>query len=728
MNHFISGILKIVLLEGSIALLLMDALAPDRLEKVRLRAHAVLAGLMVFAWANWGSLRYDIEVGTALSSIPVILLCGFLTQLAFDEKRTERLAAFTAWARATPKALGGWLFGLGLVALGTVGFLFGAFPANEFFTHRGGLKLAFVVIAAISARIAMDLTSGGRLEKLVAAFDRRAKPIAIAVVVITSGAWVSGGVVAGRLNLVHTWEQFHFYLGAKYQRELGWFNLYKAAILADRETVNVLRELPTTRELTTFEQVPIDVALKDAAEVRARFSDAQWENFKNDWATLTRVSPINWTNVMNDHGNSNSPAWALFAAPLAKLVPVSREGQAFLGWIDMLLMLGLWLVVWRTFGHRVASVGLFMWATPPIVFDYLSGSFLRWDWLFAIGLAACFLKQKRYALAGGFFGFAFATKLFPIFFGVALGVRALFVWRQTKEFKREYLRFGLSAAAVGGGIVLLSTIMFGTSAWKEYAQRIQVAQVEKFYAIQYSFKSVYLQHAALPSFAWAQTIFPGELAQRRNDVETCGAHADSNTGTQCLQELSACGDNHRFTLSCENGGACTCSRNGAVTKQFTRELPCAQSDAEFSRLFEVECGFPKDYSFGFFVGRVLFTLLLLLLLWRAEDVEAFLIGPLLVFTWLVVNMYYWNMLGLLAMGLLLRADRPKQKPAFAMLLGLHVIFMVYYLYQHLNRGISEGFAVAWMITVLVIITAVSEALAIRRELTSGSSASPPPAR
>ncbi|HEY0880151.1 MAG TPA: hypothetical protein VGD87_01415, partial [Archangium sp.] len=69
MNHYISGILKIVLLEGSIALLLMDALAPDRLEKVRLRAHAVLAGLMVFAWANWGSLRHDIEVGAALSSI-----------------------------------------------------------------------------------------------------------------------------------------------------------------------------------------------------------------------------------------------------------------------------------------------------------------------------------------------------------------------------------------------------------------------------------------------------------------------------------------------------------------------------------------------------------------------------------------------------------------------------------------------------------------------------------
>src|SRR5581483_9270512 len=37
---------------------------------------------------------------------------------------------------------------------------------------------------------------------------------------------------------VHHWEQFHFYLGAKYQKEVGWFDLYKAAVLADAETTH----------------------------------------------------------------------------------------------------------------------------------------------------------------------------------------------------------------------------------------------------------------------------------------------------------------------------------------------------------------------------------------------------------------------------------------------------------------------------------------------------------
>lgn len=645
MNHFISGILKIVLLEGSIALLLIDLVAGGRFEKVRSWAHGVLAGLMVFAWCNYGSIKGGVDVAHVLISVPVILLCGFALGVAFNEKRASRLAALFP---SKPQ-------------LNTLcRFLFGT------------------------------------------------KTRAIALVTVLSGGWVFGGVSAGKLPLVHPWEQFHFYLGAKYQRELGWFNLYKASILADRETVNVLGNMPNTRELTTFEQVPLDVAMRDAPQVRARFSDERWLAFKADWAAMAKLWPINWASVMNDHGNSNSPAWALLAAPITKLVPISANGQAFIGWIDMLLMLGLWLVVWQTFGHRAASVGLFMWAAPPLVFDYLSGSFLRWDWLFALGLAACFLKQKRYGWAGGFFGFAVATKLFPLFFGIALGIRALFAWRETKALRKEYVHFGISAAAVGATAVALSALPFGADAWKEYAQRIQVAQVEKFYAIQYSLRSVYLQHAAQPMAAWAQTIFPPDLAQRRADVELCATTSDSNTGPRCGREFTGCGDGHRYALDCSAEGQCTCAKDGVVGRSFSRDLPCAQSGGERARLFEQECGYPQDYSMGFLVARVLFSLLIIVLIRRASDVESFLLGPLLVFTWLTVNMYYWNMLGLLALGLMVRADRPSQKPAFGMLIGLHVVFMVFYLYQHLNRGLTEGYAVAWLLTVLIAGTSAWE--------------------
>ena len=93
MNHYLSGILKIILLEGSIALLLIDAVARERFTLARARAHGILAGLMVFGWANWGLPRGNIEVSRTLASIPIIVFCGFVIGLAFSRNRDERLAA-----------------------------------------------------------------------------------------------------------------------------------------------------------------------------------------------------------------------------------------------------------------------------------------------------------------------------------------------------------------------------------------------------------------------------------------------------------------------------------------------------------------------------------------------------------------------------------------------------------------------------------------------------------
>ncbi len=562
MNHFISGIIKIVLLEASAALLLIDLVAGDRFEKQRVRAAGLLAGLMVFAWANYGTLSGAASVPTVLLAIPLVLGCGWLVKAGFGETgRTALMDTFRAQARGLHARFGPGLVTTGLVAALSLGF-------------------------------------------------------------------VGSGIRDHKLLLVHQWEQFHFYLGAKYQRQVGWFDLYKAAVLADRESVNVLANVQNTRDLTTFDEVPLATAMADAPRVRAKFTDDDWAAFKTDWAAFVRFFPMDWGRVITDHGNSNSPAWSIIAHPLAVLVPVSPEGNAWLGWLDLLLMLGLWLFVWHTFGPRVGATALLCWAMLPLVFDYLAGSFLRWDWLFALGLATCFLKRRQYATAGAFFGYAVATKLFPLFFGVALGLRAIFEFRRTRTFSVDYRRFLVGTVISGLACVAISAIMFGPSAWVEYAQRIQVAQVEKFYAIQYSLKTVFLQVATGSPQLVAQGLFPGTIMQQ---------HAEVDIAT---------------------------------------------------------------YGLSFLLVRLVFTALVAGLIRRADDVEAFTLGPLLVFTWLTVNMYYWNMLGLLALGLMLRRDR--DKPALALLLGLHGTFMFFYLYQHLNRGLTEGFAVAVLLAGLII--------------------------
>ncbi len=447
-------------------------------------------------------------------------------------------------------------------------------------------------------------------------------------------AWTNFGGMRGGGHMIHEWEQFHFYLGAKYQKEVGWFDLYKAAILADREGTHLLDGMKETRDIRTFEVVSIEQAMIDAPRVRAKFTDERWAEFKADWARMVSV-PIGWPRVLMDHGNSNSPAWALIAHPIAELLPLTPGNQTLIGYLDMLLVAIMWFFIFRTFGERPALAAITIWSAMPIVFDYLAGSFLRWDWMFCLGMAVCMMKKEKWATAGALFGFAVATKLFPIYFGVALGLRALIVVNREKKIPKRYRRFFVGTVASGAAAVLLSSAMFGGFwVWKEYKERIDVARTEKFYSIQYSLQTVYLQftNSSASELVSSGVVFPGEVKQARNDVDIA------------------------------------------------------------------------NQGFGFFLAKVVFSLLVLILILRASDLEAFALGPLLVFIWLTVNMYYWNMLGFVALGLFLR----KERPPLGALIGLHAIVMFYFLYQHLNRGFTEGYAIAVCLTAWILVFAAYE--------------------
>jgi hypothetical protein len=455
-------------------------------------------------------------------------------------------------------------------------------------------------------------------------------------------AWSNFGQLRGGGNLVHQWEQFHFYLGAKYQQELGWFDLYPAVLVADREGPNALAGVRSFRDCATFELVPVQQAFDQADRIKKRFTLERWAAFTRDWGKLLeRGGP--WAQMLTDHGNSNSPAWALFAHPIAWLLPLEPWAQTAIGWLDMVLMGVVWAFIYTTFGVRSASIGLVVASAAPNVFDYLAGSFLRWDWFFAMGMAACFLERKRFATAGAFFGYAVASKLFPIFFGVALLVRAAWLWRGDRTVLPRYLRFGVGSVASALVCVAISTAMFGSDAWSEYKRRIDAARVEKFYAIQYSLRTVYLQVAESS---------PGELAF-----------------------------------------------NWLYPREIKQALPRVDI---------------AQHEVGFLLVRLLFTVLIAAIALRsADDVSAFLLGPMLVFTWLTVNMYYWNMLGLLALGL----SRRKDVSAVWALLSLPVLFILYF--QRPNHGMSDPFAVAVLMATWIVLFGGDQLLLVLRAPRSG---------
>ncbi len=573
MSHYLSGIIKIILIEAMLATILFEHLLPNGFGRALKAMRVLLAGLMVFAWCNYGALRANTNVAFVLLLFPLIAVNGFILRSAWPvETGTAAQARFQSLVESWAKVL--------------------------------------------------------KLKPL-----RAIKGVALALVALLSLGFVFVGHQRQAIELVHPWEQFHFYLGAKYQREVGWFHLYPAVLLADRESAHRLDAVTKIRRIEDFEEVSVEQALVDSVKIRQAFSEERWQQFKRDWTTMSGTWPLNWGNTLLDHGNSNSPAWSLLAHPIASLVDLSAQNQSYLGWIDMVLMLALWLCVFVTFDLKDTTTGVFFWAVPPLVFDYLSGSFLRWDWLLALGLTACCLKKERWGLAGGFFGYAVATKLFPLFFGIAMLIPVARDFRASKKLKPEWIRFGAATVGVGILLVLGATLMFGADAWVQYFARIQVAQHEKFYAIQYSLKTVYLQFVETPFFEFIQNpFFPALLQQAQPQVDI------------------------------------------------------------------------SSHTFGFMVTRLFFSGCVGVILWRSRPLEAFLFGPALVFIWLTVNMYYWNMLGLFALGLSLR----KNVLSVQLLLGLGASFIFFYVYQHTNRGLFEGYVVACCFALGLLLAAGAE--------------------
>lgn len=357
-------------------------------------------------------------------------------------------------------------------------------------------------------------------------FRRASRKTLIAFLVVAGLAlfsWTRFGELRGDGNIVHRWEQFHFYFAAKYLPEVRYDNLYKAILLADREAAHAAGEAPiavhVTRDLTNFEEVPVDRALADADSVRGRFSDERWREFTREWLEM-RARGAPWGQILRDHGNTSSPAWALIATPIAKMIPSTEDGEKILALFDVALLAALFVTILWAFGARAGAVAIWIFAFVPFSFDYLFGSFLRWDWLFASGMSLCMWKRRRPMAAGAFLAYAVASKLFPIFFALGLvvtGAREL-VKRRTL---RPYVRFAAGAVLCGALFVGLSSAVFGgPSIWKDYAARIDVANHEKYYANQYSLQTVFLQVVADTATPITGPILaPSKIKQELPDVD-----------------------------------------------------------------------------------------------------------------------------------------------------------------------------------------------------------------
>jgi len=218
---------------------------------------------------------------------------------------------------------------------------------------------------------------------------------------------------------IDSYDVIHYYLGAKYFNELGYYDLYPAIASVDYEAG------PYKSELTSYRAQEPDVgyALKPISEAIAQgrsiqmtsFSPERWELFRRDFVHLQREYTLtrnHWATLLKDRGFNATPAWIALVSPIANLVSVN-----YIKWLcfaDVIfLAIGLLFIRWA-YGNITALWALeFIFLSYSLRWPVISWAFFRYDWVCALMVALALIRKNHHFWAGALTAFASLFRLFP---------------------------------------------------------------------------------------------------------------------------------------------------------------------------------------------------------------------------------------------------------------------------------------------------------------------------
>jgi hypothetical protein len=266
-------------------------------------------------------------------------------------------------------------------------------------------------------------------------------------------------------NFIHGWDTFHYYIGSKYFKELHYERLYECVATADAEEP-LLRRRVELRKLTNLRTNVVETTddiLAHPERCKVHFTPARWEAFKQDLRYFrTLENPRRWDDAQTDHGFNGTPVWNILGSILTNITPpASHLTVVLLDSLDVVMLTLMTGLLWWAFGWRVVSVALIVFATNfPSRWYWIGGSYLRWDWLFWMGVGVCMMKKERPFWAGAAVMYAALLRIFPGFLFVAPLIALLVHYVKTREWDRRFVRLFLGAAVA---FAVLIPVSFATS-------------------------------------------------------------------------------------------------------------------------------------------------------------------------------------------------------------------------------------------------------------------------
>ena len=279
----------------------------------------------------------------------------------------------------------------------------------------------------------------------------------------------------------NSYEFFHYYMGSKYARELGYTGLYAASLVADNETgllysnkKKEYRELKTGRHRKTQDFIS---KKEEMASEKARFSDERWKEYVKDIVFFKKaLGKGRWSGVLNDKGYNATPVWSTVVGMFFsnRFSTDSAAGMTFLALLDVLLLIAAIVCVMWAFGPRTTFLMVILIGTHYMThYWHMKGALLRTDYAVCAVLGICMLKKEHYIAAGIFLAYSALSRIFPVILLFGIGSKLIWDFISTFKLDPKYIKF--FAAYVATVIILcLGSLVYlgGTDIWKEYKEKI----------------------------------------------------------------------------------------------------------------------------------------------------------------------------------------------------------------------------------------------------------------
>jgi hypothetical protein len=284
----------------------------------------------------------------------------------------------------------------------------------------------------------------------------------------------------GSQNFIHRWEFFHYYLGSKYPRELGYKRLYVCAAIAQAELGPAMRAEVVARNIRDLETdviVPAAPVLDNPEACKSHFTPERWADFKSDvrWFRTTANKKF-WEGMSTDHGYNPPPVWTMSGHFFGSLFPtVTNTSMTILASLDTIVFALTFFFVWWAFGLDTCCFALLFWGIQfPANGYFTGGAFLRQDWLLFLVLAACLLRKHYWALAGASLAMSSLLRVFPAIFFVGIAIVAITYLLKHKRFAKHHLRFFAGAAVASVVLVAASASVAGADSYPGFVRHIQL--------------------------------------------------------------------------------------------------------------------------------------------------------------------------------------------------------------------------------------------------------------